>query len=303
MGAVLPDTLLKTYADLKNRLEDCGILLSCCGVMARWAGRADLFRNAIARIQNAVSQLNDPVLITACPTCHGTLGQFFKVMGIWDLDYQISDPEIYHIHDACGARNTNIHEKIRALGANIVEPKYNKNISPCCGYGGLQAFANKEVAAATTEFAVAQLGEPILTYCANCNDRFARAGKTSRHILELIFGPESEKNPTLSARRANRKRVRRELGGEVFIKNYDFNLIIPKETREQMENRMILDEDIYGVIESARANGEVVSEKSSGCYVARSRIGNATFWIKYVLDNNNYVIKSAYSHRMTVEKA
>ena len=303
LGALLPDSLLKTYGDLKTRLEDCGVLLGCCGVMARWAGQEEMFENAIAQIKTALAERGDPVLITACPTCHETLGEFFKVMGIWDLDYKITDSETYYIHDACGARNTGIHEKIRALGANIAEPKYNKDVSPCCGYGGLQTFANKEIAAAMTEFAAARLKEPVLTYCANCDDRFARAGKTSRHVLELIFGPEPAKNPTLSGRRANRKRVRRELGGEIFIKSYNYKLIIPDETRAQMENRMILDEDIYGVIESARENGEIVSEKSSGLHIARARIGNVTFWVKYVLDNNNYVIKSAYSHRMTVEKA
>jgi Fe-S oxidoreductase len=302
LGATMPETLLKTYDDLKKRLGDCGILLSCCGVMARWAGQTELFDETLNQIRNAVESLNNPILITACPTCHETLGEFFNAIGVWDLDYKISGSETYYIHDACGARNTDIHKKIRALGANVLEPKYNKNTSPCCGYGGLQAFANKDAAAATTEFALSQLKEPILTYCANCSDRFERAGKTSRHILELIFGKEPKKPRTLGERRANRKRVRRELGGGVE-KIYDYKLIIPEEIQKQMEDRMILDEDIYGVIESARENGEIIFEKSSGLYVARNRIGNATFWAKYALVNNDYVIKSAYSHRMTVENS
>lgn len=35
--------------------------------------------------------------------------------------------------------------------------------------------------------------------------------------------------------------------------------------------------------------------------IARSRLGNATFWVKFTREgDNSYLVHSAYSHRMNV---
>ena len=68
-----------------------------------------------------------------------------------------------------------------------------------------------------------------------------------------------------------------------------------------MDERMILTEDVIAVLEGFRQNGEAVLDADSGLMVARRRVGNATFWVKFTReDENAYIVHSAYSHRMQV---
>ena len=70
-----------------------------------------------------------------------------------------------------------------------------------------------------------------------------------------------------------------------------------------MDERMILTDDVIAVLNDYRENGEAVFDQESGLLVARKRVGNATFWVKFTQENKDqFLVHRAYSHRMKVVK-
>ena len=74
------------------------------------------------------------------------------------------------IHDACGARgDAQTQDMIRQLlsdmGCIVEDTEYSRDLSPCCGYGGLTAYANKDMAAKMTEKCLERSDAPYITYC------------------------------------------------------------------------------------------------------------------------------------------
>lgn len=68
-----------------------------------------------------------------------------------------------------------------------------------------------------------------------------------------------------------------------------------------MDDRMILKSDVIAVMNAVRQTGEAIWDSETGLMIARSRLGNATFWVKFTREgDNSYLIHSAYSHRMNV---
>ena len=87
---------------------------------------------------------------------------------------------------------------------------------------------------------------------------------------------------------------------EVYDVGPDFDIRYTQEALELMDQRMILKSDVIEVLKYARESGEAILDQESGLYIARARIGNATFWVKYTMEQDTYVVRSAYSHRMKI---
>ncbi len=69
-----------------------------------------------------------------------------------------------------------------------------------------------------------------------------------------------------------------------------------------MDDRMILDTDVWKVMKHYRESGEAVLDRKAGLLVTSCRIGNVTFWVKFTEEETGYTIRGAYSHRMTVQR-
>ena len=322
-AAIAPETVRAAYEDLCARLEGgVGLLLGCCGAIADWAGREELEEQTRALLDRELAKLGDPIVIAACPTCcrelkaHGAK----TVEGIWDVLLRLGLPACARsaeksvaLHDACGARGDRaMQQSVRALlarlGCTVTETRDSGDRSPCCGYGGLAAYANREVAAEMTDKCLSRSDAPYVTYCMACRDRFARRGRESKHLLELVYGTEAPPSPDISQRRYHRLRLKKELlkelwGEESVEKKVDFTLRFTDEARAMMDERMILTDDVLAVVEELRRSGECILDAESGLYIARRRVGNATFWIKFSREGDaSYLVHRAWSHRMNVMK-
>ena len=192
------------------------------------------------------------------------------------------------------------------LGCTLVDTPWSGDRSPCCGYGGLTAYANREVAAELTEQCLERSDAPYISYCMACRDRFARQGRESRHILELCYGTDAGSPPDISEKRKNRLELKNELLQEVWMedpmeKKLDYALAFTPEARDMMDDRMILVEDVIAVLEDFRESGEAIRDED-GLLVARKRVGNATFWVKFSPTDEGFLVHRAWSHRMRVEK-
>ena len=322
-AAIAPETVKAAYLDLCERLEGgVALMLGCCGAIADWAGRSELEEQTRAFIDRELGKLGDPTVIVGCPTCKQQLSRHegIRLTGIWDVLLELGLPAGGHgldrpaaMHDSCGARGEPaVREAVRRiareLGCELTDTPLSGERSPCCGYGGLSAYANREVAAEMTESCLARSDAPYISYCMACRDRFARQGRESRHILELVYGTDAGDPPDISEKRWNRLTLKQTLLRELWLeepmeKKLDYQLDFTEEARRMMDERMILTDDVIAVLDEVRKTGECIFDAESGLLIARRRVGNATFWVKFSREGTgSYRVHRAWSHRMNVVK-
>lgn len=322
-SAIAPATVRAAYEDLCSRLPGgVALMLGCCGAICDWAGRFEMQESTREFLKNEMAKLGNPVVIAGCPTCRKELKDSVggEIVGIWDVLEQIGLPagakgldRPAALHDSCGARgDARTQQAIRdlaaKLGVRLVETEYSGDRSPCCGYGGLAAYANREVAHEMSEKCLERSDAPYISYCMACRDRFAREGRESRHILELVYGTDAGAPPDISEKRFNRLTLKNDLLREIWLeepmeKKLDYQLDFTDEARMMMDDRMILVEDVISVLNAVRETGECIYDEESGLLIARHRIGNATFWVKFSReDDEHYLVHRAWSHRMHVVK-
>lgn len=315
--AVSPDTVEAAYADLRARLDGgVGLMLGCCGAVAKWAAREDLFQGAMEQLREQWERMGKPQVICACPTCKGIFDEYAgcSAVGIWEVLMEsgvkpVSD-ETVSVHDACGARGdakmqADVRAFVEALGCRIEEMPFEGDVSPCCGFGGLMKYTNAEVAGKKARFAAGRAKRKLLTYCMACRDQFSRAGADTCHILELAYQVEPRPVPDLSARRANRLRLKQKLLSELWKEGFEMETMLPVTyadgVMEQMEERMILKSDVDAALKAYEASQEAVFDEENRWFVTCHRLGNVTFWVKFTREESGYTVHGAYSHRMTVE--
>ena len=321
--AIAPETVRAAYEDLCERLDGgVALMLGCCGAICDWAGRFEMQESTREFLLNELAKLGNPAIIAGCPTCARELRESVggEIVGIWDVLERIGLPagakgldRPAALHDSCGARgDAHTQQAIRGLaeklGVQLVETAYSGDRSPCCGYGGLTAYANREVAHEMSEKCLERSDAPYISYCMACRDRFAREGRESRHILELIYGTDAGAPPDISEKRYNRLTLKNDLLRELWLeepmeKKLPYKLDFTVEARAMMDDRMILVEDVISVIDAVRETGECIFDEESGLLIARRRVGNATFWVKFSREEDgHYLVHRAWSHRMNVVK-
>ena len=318
-SAIAPATVAAAYKDLCDRLDGgVAIMLGCCGAICDWAGRYEMYDDTKAFLDEKLASLGNPTVIAGCPTCKKELSghEGLELVGIWDILNEIGLPEHREencevaLHDSCGARGDEATQRaIRSLaeqlGCTLVDTPYSGDKSPCCGYGGLTQYTNREVARAMTEKCLERSDLPYISYCMACRDRFAREGRESRHILELVYGTHAGSPPDISEKRYNRLTLRRDLLREIWNEETEevdvgFKIEYTPEVTALMDDRMILKSDIIAVLQELRKTGEAIMDADTGLCIARARLGNVTFWVKYEEIEGGYKVCGAYSHRMNV---
>ena len=147
---------------------------------------------------------------------------------------------------------------------------------------------------------------PNLSYCMACRDRFAREGRESMHLLELVYGTSADHCPDISEKRYNRMSLRNTLlsevwNGEAEAMDLGFTIDYTPEAIEMMDDRMILKTDVIRVLQALKETGEAILDEDTGLIVTRASLGNVTFWVKFTEKESGYLIHRAYSHRMTIQ--
>lgn len=325
LGASVPQVVVWTYEKLTQLLDGgVGILLGCCGVTADWAGQTALFQEAIQHIKGQWEVLGRPQFIVACPTCYRVLAEQIGVeycLGIWDV--LLKDPALPEVEgkgnivikDACGAREyPQIHERMRTLlarmGYQAAEGEFSKEMSSCCGFGGLAPYSHPESADLSARLAVPSKDKNYVTYCMNCRDRYTKEGARAVHFLELLFDEEegrAHKVPGWSSRQDNRVHLKETLMSRIWEEEAPKQDKVPlyynAQLQEELEQRMILESDIRAVIKQAEETNSKLLHTETGCLVAHLRVKNVTFWVWYrPHDTGGYEIKKAYSHRMDIKE-
>ena len=77
----------------------------------------------------------------------------------------------------------------------------------------------------------------------------------------------------------------------------EMKLQISDEIKKLLEERHILEDEIKQVIYYAESEGDKLYQPESNTFLAKLRIGNATFYTKYSVDGESYLVQSAYAHK------
>ena len=319
----------ETYAFLRQKLSGgVGLALGCCGMPAHWAGQFERSEAILAAFRTKWEGLGKPRVITACATCQEAFAQGapdIPVRSLWRvLAEETGLPETagvapkapVAIHDPCTSRHdaasqTAVRALLNKRGVAIEELPLSKNMTQCCGFGGLADTAHTELTSITTARRVAQSPNDYVATCAMCRDRFAHFGKRTYHLLDVLFpgeldDPAARPDPGFSFRHEERSRLRRNLLRTVWKETPDDKvptgpeLVVSPEVRERMEVRRILDDDVAAVVARSEAGSQHFLDKSTGHAVAFYRPRNVTFWVEYSIVDGKAVIHNAYSHRMMV---
>jgi glutamate synthase (NADPH) small chain len=216
LSASSPQHVVRAYQHLREKIPGgVGLHLGCCGAPADWASRQDLFEGTLQELARTWAGMGSPRVITACSSCHRVFREHFpdaEVESLWTVLEEVGLPEpalrwrprALAVHDPCATRGeAGIQDAVRRivarLGVQVEELGYGRELTTCCGYGGLQSFANREVADKAVLRRIGESAADYVTYCAMCRDNFSAKGKRSWHVLDLLFGAGSGDGPVAAA--------------------------------------------------------------------------------------------------------
>jgi hypothetical protein len=298
-------------------------MLRCCGAPAEWAGDEDIHKKAIDKIKADWMKLGKPKAIFACPMCKQMFQRYLPEIegeflyniineeGITTIKY--FKEETASVFDPCASRyESEVQQTIRELaskaGFNLEPLSMEGKLAECCSYGGQVAIAYPPYASNMVETRIKQNNNPFITYCSNCRDIFAAAGKQTWHILDIIFNLDNENRilPTVSERRNNRIQLQHQLLKEFWkeisiMENPEKGLLISHELKEKLNKAMILETDIYTVIDHCEKSGSKLYDSDAETFSGHMQIGNMTYWVEYrIKENSGFELVNAYCHRMKI---
>jgi glutamate synthase (NADPH) small chain len=334
LSASSPEHVKKLYDHLRAKLTDgVGLILRCCGAPADWAQRQDLFQSSLSELRAQWSALGAPVVILACSTCYRMFKTHLpemEITSVWSMLEKIGLPErapetpsgrssrLLAIQDPCTTRHEpDLHRSVRELlaqlGCEVRELTYSRELTECCGYGGLVANANPSLAKDIAKRRADASPLDYVTYCAMCRDNIAAAGKRISHILDFMWDgascpdPADRKGPGYSERHENRWRLKNELLREIWREGpkemEDFEKIavrLSPEVEARMEQRRILVEDVRKVIDHAEKTGKKFFNSQNNRWLAYYRPVRVTYWVEYASEEGEFVVYNAYNHRMEI---
>ncbi len=80
----------------------------------------------------------------------------------------------------------------------------------------------------------------------------------------------------------------------------EMKLQVNDEVRVLLEERHILEDEVGKVIEYAETEGQKLYRPEANRYLAKLKIGEATFYVEYSVEEGSYVVCSAYAHKAEI---
>jgi Fe-S oxidoreductase len=321
LGALNPGHVLKSYEYLSGKL-DAGLILSCCGAPAYWAGDEKRLADNKARLLSSWEGMGKPTLVFACATCENVFSMLMpeiKRVSLYELlakDDTLAPVKAFSVasvFDPCVAReNEGMQKSVRALaekaGTVLEELKENNR---CCGYGGHIRLANTALYEEITTNRAEAGDKPYIAYCANCRDVFAHKNKDCVHILDMVFTPDAALEVvSLQHKRDNSLAVKKTLMKECFDMSFEpethdwdaLGLEIGPALCEELDRKLILEDDLKEAIWLAETTGDKFIGEDGALQCSLEK-GVLTYWVLYKKTApETFEIVQAYSHRMHINK-
>lgn len=317
----------ESYRYLLQHQPDTALFLSCCGAPAAWAGEDEKHRKWTAQLEAEWHRLGRPQLIFACPTCKKMFQTYLpQISGVslydkiaeWGLPaVKNGEGALVSVFDPCASRyDPPMQQSVRLLAAKagyVLEelPAHGEN-ARCCSWGGQVYPANPQFAEKVFADRTKQSSLPYITYCTNCRDIFAKAGKENRHILDILFDLNDawQQPPTISQRRRNRINLKRQLLKMIWDEEMTNNtaeekaiqLTIPPELLPQLNKDLILEEDVWRTVAHCEKTGQKMLDLATGHLIGYLSLGPITYWVEYQKQGDGFLLVKAYSHRLRIEE-
>ena len=127
-----------------------------------------------------------------------------------------------------------------------------------------------------------------------------------QELVSMIVG-KAVNMPDISEKRYNRLELKEKLlkniwNEELMMEKKDYTVAYTEDAISMMDERMILKSDVERVLSDYRENQEAIFDEETKELVTRSRLGNVTFWVRFVETEEGYLVRRAYSHRMNIMK-
>ncbi|HWQ07703.1 MAG TPA: heterodisulfide reductase-related iron-sulfur binding cluster, partial [Holophaga sp.] len=277
------------------------------------------------KIREDWKAFGQPTFVFACPTCKLMFGRHLpEVQGVFLYDLLLehgafqAQPEraAASVFDPCASRDEQgLQQTVRALaekaGFDLAPLPMEGRLAQCCSWGGQVAVANPPYTQYVVKERISEGPHPYIVYCSNCRDVFAKAGKPTWHILDLLLGLNGPDRlpPTFTERRARRLALKRGML-EAFwneapaAEEAPMNLTIPPELRKKLDASYTLEADIAAVVEACERTGRKILDPGSGTFCGHLQIGPMTYWVEYrPAPGGGWELVNAYSHRMAIEEA
>jgi Fe-S oxidoreductase len=322
LGAFTPGHVIKSFEYLHNKY-DTGLILGCCGAPAYWAGDEKRLKENADRIKKSWEGMGKPALVFACASCEGIFEQFMpeiKRVSLYELlaaDEAVTPARVYQdaaVFDPCAARDdAEMQKSVRTLAERAgVKLEELKEKNRCCGYGGHIRLANPGLYEEITTNRAGACDKPYIVYCANCRDVFNHREKDCAHILDMVFDAEAKSEiPSLKQKRINSLEVKKTLMNDHWNLNFEpeahewdaLTLIISDELLEQLDSKLITEDDLKEAVWLAERTGDKFVDESDGMSQSSMEKSALTYWVQYkAVAPETYEIHSAYSHRMHINK-
>ncbi len=294
-----------------------GLLLTCCGAPAYWAGDKQRHQELLDDIRQVWQEQGRPTIVCACLTCLRLFRQYAPDLDSVSLYQVLADAKLelpqygdkeYALVDPCAAKFiADSRESVQKLleQMNVPNQVLYPNIKemPCCSFGGNVYGADPGMAKQMRKNRVEADPRPYITYCSNCRDIFAGEGKETVHLLDLLTGLNDGNRPAphISQRRANRIKAKAlALNKEVSMPKPMFELDIPEDVQAHMDECLIYEADVCKVIAYSEENNSKFVDDNGVC-IGHLAIGLPTIWVEYKkLAEGRYKVYDCYMHRMTV---
>ena len=80
----------------------------------------------------------------------------------------------------------------------------------------------------------------------------------------------------------------------------EIKLQVNDNVKQLMEDRHISDDEVKKVIHHAETESDKLYLPDENRYLAKLRIGEATFYVEYSIEEGNYIVRSAYAHKTKI---
>ena len=106
----------------------------------------------------------------------------------------------FYLHHPCPSFKS---DKIRQNAKAILQSDNTENSRPsCCGHGGGISSLNPDFSEKFTDKVIKiSKGNPVVTYCMGCKDKFLQKGQRAYHLLEFITGVKPIEKPVSSGKK------------------------------------------------------------------------------------------------------
>jgi len=200
----LDGEILENTMNILRRAEpDIQLACGCCGQPSVYLF-PEQTKKRREKLVKLLRKQDVKLIYTACPNCTVQLRELegFEIIPVWPVlaEYltagDVRTPEGKFIwHDPCPTRTepeqqAAARKLLEVSGCNCTQPEHTGSCTRCCGNFHMLAATDPEKSATMRRNRLKEFPEEriIASSCEGCLGAFRGEGRTTVHLLELLFG-------------------------------------------------------------------------------------------------------------------